>query len=249
MAGNSVVVEAELTEDNIASEPVGRRLFLGGMVLGVAGIAFGRSIQDFLQSVAESDPTGALDTLSVLPTGGRFRIYSASGTFPDIPDEEYTLGVGGLVEEAFTFSLANLKEDFEPLHMTKDFQCVTGWRVRDVQWIGVKLQDIVDRAKPRGGATHLTLYSHDGLYTESFTLEQAAREDMLIAYTMSGERVSRDHGGPVRLVAAPMYGYKSVKWISHIEVTDVLEPGYWEVRGYDIDAWVGGSNGRSDAPT
>ena len=63
MAGNGVTVEAELSEDNIASEPVGRRLFLGGMVLGVAGIAFGRSIQDFLQSVAESDPTGALDSL------------------------------------------------------------------------------------------------------------------------------------------------------------------------------------------
>jgi DMSO/TMAO reductase YedYZ molybdopterin-dependent catalytic subunit len=42
-----------------------------------------------------------------------------------------------------------------------------------------------------------------------------------------------------------MYGYKSVKWVTGIEVrTDVI-PGYWEQHGYDADAWVGGSNGLS----
>jgi DMSO/TMAO reductase YedYZ molybdopterin-dependent catalytic subunit len=49
---------------------------------------------------------------------------------------------------------------------------------------------------------------------------------------------------------APMYGYKSLKWLDRIEVVDELSPGYWEVRGYDIDAWVGSSNGRQgDEPT
>ena len=53
---------------------------------------------------------------------------------------------------------------------------------------------------------------------------------------------------PVRLYAAPMYGYKSLKWLGGIELTDTVVPGYWEVRGYDVDAWVGHSNGRADAP-
>ena len=48
---------------------------------------------------------------------------------------------------------------------------------------------------------------------------------------------------------ATSYGYKSMKWLQRIEVTDRVERGYWEVRGYDTDAWVGRSNGRSDAPT
>jgi DMSO/TMAO reductase YedYZ molybdopterin-dependent catalytic subunit len=61
--------------------------------------------------------------------------------------------------------------------------------------------------------------------------------------------VSRDHGGPVRLLVAPMYGYKSCKWLGTIEVVDAVHPGYWERRGYDVDAWVGHSNGRNDAPT
>jgi len=61
--------------------------------------------------------------------------------------------------------------------------------------------------------------------------------------------IGSDHGGPVRLYVAPMYGYKSAKWLSGIEVTRKVIPGYWEERGYDIDAWVGDSNGRNDEQT
>jgi DMSO/TMAO reductase YedYZ molybdopterin-dependent catalytic subunit len=46
-----------------------------------------------------------------------------------------------------------------------------------------------------------------------------------------------------------MYGYKSCKWLSEIRVVNSVVPGYWENLGYDVDAWVGRSNGRSDAPT
>ncbi len=69
---------------------------------------------------------------------------------------------------------------------------------------------------------------------------------MLAAYRLDGSTLSQAHGGPVRLYVAPMYGYKSLKWLDRIEVVDRVEPGYWEVRGYDVDAWVGRSNGRSD---
>jgi DMSO/TMAO reductase YedYZ molybdopterin-dependent catalytic subunit len=40
-----------------------------------------------------------------------------------------------------------------------------------------------------------------------------------------------------------MYGYKSTKWLSGIELVDKVRPGYWETRGYDVDGWVGHSNG------
>jgi DMSO/TMAO reductase YedYZ molybdopterin-dependent catalytic subunit len=56
------------------------------------------------------------------------------------------------------------------------------------------------------------------------------------------------HGAPVRLYVAPMYGYKSIKWLSTIEVTDKVKPGYWEVRGYDTDAYIGASNGGTEDP-
>ena len=88
--------------------------------------------------------------------------------------------------------------------------------------------------------------SYDGVYTESLTMEQSLRDDILIASTMWGKPITDEHGGPVRLYVAPMYGYKSLKWLSGIEVTETLRPGYWEMAGYDIDAWVGKSNGRID---
>jgi DMSO/TMAO reductase YedYZ molybdopterin-dependent catalytic subunit len=46
-----------------------------------------------------------------------------------------------------------------------------------------------------------------------------------------------------------MYGYKSCKWLGGIKLTSRVIPGFWENNGYDVDAWVGKSNGRSDAPT
>jgi DMSO/TMAO reductase YedYZ molybdopterin-dependent catalytic subunit len=46
-----------------------------------------------------------------------------------------------------------------------------------------------------------------------------------------------------------MYGYKSCKWLDKIRVVDHVEPGYWEQRGYDVDGWVGHSNGRDDEGT
>jgi DMSO/TMAO reductase YedYZ molybdopterin-dependent catalytic subunit len=98
-------------------------------------------------------------------------------------------------------------------------------------------------------ARALTLTSFDGTYTESLTLDQARRDDVMVAYELDGQPLSREHGGPVRLYVAPMYGYKSLKWLESIEVVSHVEPGYWEGYGYDVDGWVGHSNGRNDQPT
>ena len=70
----------------------------------------------------------------------------------------------------------------------------------------------------------------------------------MVAYAMEDKPISQAHGGPVRLYVAPMYGYKSCKWLDGIKVVPKVEPGYWEDLGYDVDAWIGKSNGRSDSP-
>jgi len=132
--------------------------------------------------------------------------------------------------------------------MTKDFQCVTGWRVEDVPWSGVLLKDVLAAAGVEPGAEALGFTSFDGVYTESLTLEQGVRDDILVATTMYGEPLEVKHGAPVRLYVVPMYGYKSLKWLSGIEVMRSVVPGYWENLGYDVDAWIGASNGRSDEP-
>jgi DMSO/TMAO reductase YedYZ molybdopterin-dependent catalytic subunit len=65
----------------------------------------------------------------------------------------------------------------------------------------------------------------------------------MLAYEMDGKPLSRPHGAPVRLVIPDMYGYKSVKWVNRIELGTTLQRGYWEQNGYDVDAWLGRSNG------
>jgi DMSO/TMAO reductase YedYZ molybdopterin-dependent catalytic subunit len=74
------------------------------------------------------------------------------------------------------------------------------------------------------------------------------RADVIVAYSMLGAPLTEEHGGPVRLYVAPMYGYKSIKWLSAIEVSSTVVPGYWENLGYAVNAWIGRSNGRSDPP-
>ncbi|MBM9507436.1 molybdopterin-dependent oxidoreductase [Actinacidiphila acididurans] len=229
--------------------PVGRRLVLGMLGLGVAGVAYGAGIQDkldnVLASVSAKDPTGVTD---LLPGGGGFRFYSVSNSIPHRGESDYRLTVGGLVDRPATYRLSDLRA-LPQTRLTRDVQCVTGWRVPKTVFSGVTLSTLLDAAGVRSEGTALRFTCFDGVYTESLTLDQARRPDMLVALTMNDKPVTAAHGGPVRLYAAPMYFYKSAKWLSGITVTKDVQPGYWEHYGYDVDGWVGKSNGRSDDPT
>lgn len=216
--------------------------------LGALGVLTGRWLQSGVDQVMAVVGNRAPVVSDLVPGGGGFRYYSVTGDVPRRTPATYRLQVGGLVQRPFTVSYDELAR-LPQTQLSYDFQCVTGWRVQDVAWSGVRVRDLLERAGVRDGARALRFTSYDGAYTESLTLEQARRDDVLVALTMLGAPVSDSHGGPVRLYVAPMYGYKSLKWLDAIEVTDRVTPGYWEQRGYDVDAWVGRSNRRSDEPT
>ena len=216
--------------------------------VGAAGILFGGKVQDWLGNVlapvTARDGTGLSSLLPV----GRFRIYTVTGSLPSRATADYTLTIDGLVERPTTLTWDQLVA-LPPTTITRDFQCVTGWRVHDVGWVGVKLKDLLTSAGVKTTARGVTFTSFDGEYTESLSLSQAFRDDVLVAYKMDkAQPIAHIHGGPVRLYVAPMYGYKSCKWLERITVEDNVKSGYWEVRGYDQDAWVGRSNGRDDQP-
>ncbi|TDD84789.1 oxidoreductase [Actinomadura darangshiensis] len=212
--------------------------------LGAAGVAVGASVQDRVaRTLAPVGPIG-----DVLPAAGGFRYYSVTAGVKRHSVETHHVAVTGLVGKPRSFSMADLA-GFPQMTLDKDFQCVTGWRVPDVRWVGVALPDLLDAVGVSAQAKAVRFTSFDGVYTESLTLEQARRRDVLVATQMDGKPVTHDHGGPTRLYVAPMYGYKSLKWLGGIELTDKVKPGYWEDLGYDVDAWVGRSNGRDDEPT
>lgn len=229
--------------------PVGRRLVLTMLGLGAAGVAAAPVLQGAVESglgaVADKDPTGLS---GLLPNGGGFRYYSVTSSVPRKTSADYRLTVDGLVDRPATYTLDSLKA-LPQTRLIRDVQCVTGWRVPETPFEGVTLSALLDAAGVRSGAKAIRFTCFDGAYSESLTLEQARRPDVLVALRMQDKALAHSHGGPVRLYVAPMYFYKSAKWLSGITVTDSVRPGYWEELGYDVDAWVGRSNGRDDTPT
>ncbi len=220
---------------------VGRRVVLAMAALGALGVAVGATVQRVVGDVLGSGLGG------FLPGGNRFRIYTITGSFPVVEPADYRLRVTGLVQHPIVLTLDDLLA-MPRTRLVKDFQCVTGWRVPAVHWEGVRLGDILDLVGVTPPAVALSFYSYDGADSESLTLDQARLSDVIVAYSMLGAPITTEHGGPVRLYVAPMYGYKSLKWLSEIRVVDRVDPGFWERNGYAVNAWVGASNGRDDAP-
>ncbi len=235
----------ELSPPSISSAEttvaVGRRVFLGMVALGAAGVAFGSGVQ---AKVARSLGSGLG---SLLPGGDSFQIYSVSGSFPQVAPDAYRLSVSGLVRRPATFTLADLQA-MPSVRFVRQFQCVTGWRVPGVHWEGVRLEHLLELVGVASGATSLSFESYDGVDTESLTLEQARLPDVIVAYRMLGAPVTAEHGGPVRLYVAPMFGYKSLKWLSGIRVVDRVQPGYWEQNGYPVNGWLDGSTAAAPPP-
>ena len=224
--------------------PVGRRVVLGMVGLGVAGVAGGSWLS---AGMTDAINNTVPQVSGVFPGAGGFRIYTVISGYPKYDAASYRLTVGGMVDKPLSLSLSDLA-GMKQTGLNKDFQCVTGWRVANVPWSGVLLSDVLSAAGVQAGAGAVNFSSFDGAYTESLTMDEALRPDMLVATSLFNQPLTDEHGAPVRLYAAPMYGYKSIKWLSGITVAKTVDPGYWEKLGYDVEAWVGQSNGRSDAP-
>lgn len=156
---------------------------------------------------------------------------------PEFNPATWRFTVDGLVESPVSLSyneVLKLPKDSQ----VSDFQCVTGWQVWDVHWEGIRIKTLLEMVKPRPEARYIKLYSSDGEYTESLSLEDALVSDVLLAYRMVGDALPEEQGMPLRLVVPKMYGYKSIKWVHRLELTDKVHYGYWEVRGYPGDATI-----------
>lgn len=202
---------------------MGRRLFLKFLLAGGAALVLGRPAVDTFRSLF----------LGAVPQEGGWRIYTVTSSFPDIPPDRYTLNVE-LPGRNQTFTLAGLKTMAET--QVHNFHCVTGWSVGGVRWEGVPVRKLLQAVGGAPGAGAVSFDSADGAYTDSLTREQALSPDVLLAFSMDGAPLPREHGGPVRLVVPSMYGYKSVKWVNRLRWTGTPETGYWEQRGYPADA-------------
>ncbi len=208
---------------------VGRRIILGMLGLGAAGLVLGKNL----------NPLSWLDTLgSGVGSSNNlgFRIYTVNGV-PAYDPTTWRMQVDGMVAQPLNLSF----DDLQTLPQSQQvgiFHCVTGWSVPNLTWSGVKMNDFLAHVQPLPGASYMTLYSSDGAYTDSISLQQAGQPDVMLAHSMNNAPLPLEQGQPVRLIIPEFYGYKNIKWVNRIQFTNQPIMGYWEQRGYPVDAYI-----------
>lgn len=218
----------DLSPARPGEQRVGRRLFLG--LLGAGGVVAAGGAQ-LLGAVADFSPFRTL-----VPKDG-FYFYTVSTSEPVFDGSHWPLRIEGLVENPVTIEFADLLRLLQS-DQVHDYMCVTGWRVERCRWQGPLLSTLLDLARPMPAATAVSFDSADGVYTDSLSLAEARRPEVLLAHRLNGAPLEQDRGAALRLVVPFMFGYKGVKWVSRIRLTRGQEIGYWENRGYDVDAYL-----------
>lgn len=143
----------------------------------------------------------------------------------------YTLTVDGLVENREEYSYSALMERFPHYRKVVTLYCVEGWDVT-IHWEGIRVKDLLEEAGVKPGANTVIFYAEDG-YSSSLPLAYIEDRDILLAYAMNNVTLPAEQGFPFQLVAEDRWGYKWVKWVTRIEVSDDANyRGYWESRGY-----------------
>jgi DMSO/TMAO reductase YedYZ molybdopterin-dependent catalytic subunit len=152
------------------------------------------------------------------------------GIQPDVPPVDWKLRLDGLVVNPVTLDHAQFMA-LPQSDSKSDIHCVTRWSRYDNHWQGVSSGALLALVRPKDEARHVIFHAHDG-YTTNVSLEAFAETDVMLAHSWEGSPLTRDHGGPVRVVIPHLYFWKSAKWVRRIEFSRDDRPGFWEVRGY-----------------
>jgi DMSO/TMAO reductase YedYZ molybdopterin-dependent catalytic subunit len=143
----------------------------------------------------------------------------------------YTLGITGLVETDLALSYDEVTAEYEPVSRVVTLMCEEGWEVT-LLWEGVRMADLLDAAGVLPEAEVVIFRSVDG-YSTSLFLDYLYDDDIILAHKMNGVTIPHELGFPFQLVAEGKWGYKWIKWVHEIELSDdVLYEGYWESRGF-----------------
>jgi DMSO/TMAO reductase YedYZ molybdopterin-dependent catalytic subunit len=154
-----------------------------------------------------------------------------------VNESTYSLTITGLFNKTIELSYSDVVNGFQKYQKVITLHCVEGWSVK-ILWEGFLLKDLLNEAGISPEAVNVIFYAYDG-YSTSLPLDYILNNDILIAYKMNGLALPPERGFPFQLVAESKYGYKWIKWIIAIELSDnVNYRGYWESRGYPNDANV-----------
>ncbi|MEN6609571.1 MAG: molybdopterin-dependent oxidoreductase [Methanoregulaceae archaeon] len=184
-----------------------------------------------------NNPATALPSVEIQEYNGQK--LTSSGSFPEnsikgpqlVRLEGYRLRVSGLVNESREYTYDEIIEGHP--HYTKlvTLHCVEGWDATAL-WEGVLVRDILNETGIGPGATTIIFHAYDG-YTTSFPVSYVTDNGIIMAYRINNATLPTARGFPFALVAENKWGYKWIRWIDGIELSDDTNyRGYWEQRGY-----------------
>lgn len=152
-----------------------------------------------------------------------------------IDNSTYTLDVTGLVAKETIFTYDEVVNNHTHYQKVVTLHCVEGWEVTAL-WEGVLVKDLLADAGYDQNAAIVIFYAQDG-YTTSLPLSYIVNNNTMLAFKVNGLVLPQDRGFPFRLVAEGKLGYKWIKWVTKIEVSNNTSfLGYWESNGYSNDA-------------
>jgi len=147
-----------------------------------------------------------------------------------IKKEDYRLKITGLVQSKKSYTYDEVISR-EPYKKVVTLNCVEGWSVT-ILWEGIIVRDLINEAGLMSNAKVVIFHAYDGFST-SFPLDYILGKDMIMAYKINDVTIPPERGFPFQLVAESKWGYKWIKWITEIEISDNTSyQGYWESRGY-----------------
>jgi DMSO/TMAO reductase YedYZ molybdopterin-dependent catalytic subunit len=159
-----------------------------------------------------------------------FRENSIKGPqYVDITD--YRLKITGLVASPQSYTYDEVLENHQHYKKVVTLDCVEGWSVT-ILWEGVLIEDLLEKSGPLANAKVVIFHAYDG-YTTSMPLDYVLGNNIIMAFKMNEVTIPPERGFPFQLVAESKWGYKWIKWITEIELSDDESyRGFWESRGY-----------------
>ena len=202
----------------------------------------------FLRFEAQSSPDSTVQLSAVeirsyngsdLSSINNFHENSITGP-QHINESEYRLTITGLTATTRVLTYREILANHQHYTKVVTLNCVEGWSVK-LLWEGVLVRDLIRESGVDPRANTVVFTAHD-TYTTSFPLSYLMNNDILMAYMMNNVTLPAERGYPFELVAEDKWGYKWIKWIEKIELTDNPNyRGYWEQRGYSNSGNLNGS--------
>jgi len=163
-------------------------------------------------------------------------IYAALG-IPRVVPQQWKLRIDGLVNSPLEYTYDQLVSRPQD-SLVRSFHCVTRWSIENVAWEGLLIKDLLAPAEVSPDASWLMFHCVDG-YTAPVPLEDALKEDSILAFKLNGKPLSAEQGFPARPFIPGLYAWKSAKWVNRMELLSGYRDGYWEAYGYHerADVW------------